>query len=61
MGGALAEGRDQEGRAREVRYREGHVKQHKEEEEEDHLAYSFHITLLFGKMWQAVGWANNRE
>ena len=43
VGDVLAEGRD----------REGCVKR-RVEEDEDRLAHSFHITLLPGKLWQAV-------
>ena len=50
VGYALTEGRAQEGR----------IKRHVEEEE-DRLACSFHITVLWGKLRQAVCWATDIE
>ena len=50
VGDVLAEGRA----------REGHIAR-SNEEEEDRLARSFHITLISGKLQQAVYWAKDRE
>ena len=44
----------------EERVREGHTKR-RDEEEENYLVRSFHITLLLGKLQQAVRWSTDFE